>query len=196
MLCSAAWRLKWLKALSASTNINPSVVLSSNNPDIVCTAASTPLWEHPQVCIGPVTVCFSPLKFCINAAVTILLNILPIPTGRIPRFLSSTIILHDRKGRIGALSMFVLASLRVNLARTPHNSFHRFPKLSEQRIQFAPCAFKPLGPAPPLHFRATFLMYSPVSSAYRHSGTDSGVPFMRISGLAGSAAGCFFSAGW
>ena len=111
-----------------------SVVLSSNNPDIVCTGASSPLRAPPQVCIGPVAFCVSPLKFCINAAVTILLNISPIPTGRIPGFLSSPIILHDRKGRIGALSVFVVASLRVNLARAPHKSLHRFPKLLEHRI--------------------------------------------------------------
>ena len=165
MLCSAAWRLRRLKAFSASTNNIPSVVLSSNIPDIVCTAASTPIRAPPQVCIGPVAFCVSPLKFCNNAAVTILLNLSPIPTGRIPGFLSSPIILHDRKGRIGALSMFVVASLRVNLARAPHKSLHRFPKLSEHRILFAPCAFKPLGPAPRLNFRATFLMYSRVRSA-------------------------------
>ena len=142
--------------------------------------------------LGPVAFCVSPLKFCINAAVTILLTISPIPTGRIPGFLSSPIILHDKNGSVGAILVFVVASFRVNLARAPHKSLHRFLKLSEHRILFAPCAFKPLGPAPPLHFRATFLMYSPVSSAYRLSGTDSGVPFMRISGLAGSAGGCFF----
>ena len=88
--------------------------------------------------------------------------------------------------------MFVVASLRVNLVRAPHKSLHRFPKLSEHRILFAPCAFKTLGPAPPLHFRATFLMYWLVSSAYRLSGTDSGVVFMKISVLAGSAGECFF----
>ena len=80
----------------------------------------------------------------------------------------------------------------MNLVRAPHKSLHRFPKLSQHRILFAPCALKPLGPAHPLHFRATFLMYSPVSSAYRLSGTDPGVPFMRMSGLAGSTGGCFF----
>ena len=74
--------------------------------------------------------CFAP-EF-LYAAVTILLNISPIPTGRIPGFLSSPIILHDRKGRIGGLSVFVVASLRVNLARAPHKSLHRFPKLRAQ----------------------------------------------------------------
>ena len=168
-----------------------SVVLSSNNPHIESTAASTPLRAPPQVCIGPVAFCVLPRNFCINAAVTIFLNISPIPNHRIPGFFSSPIILHDKKGRIGALSVFVVASLRVNLAGAPHKSLHRFPQLSEHRIIFTPCAFKPLGPAPPLHFRATFLMYLLVSSAYRLSGTDSGVPFMRSSGLAGSAGGCF-----
>ena len=131
-------------------------MLSSNNPNIGCTAASTPLRAPPQVCIGPVTFCISPLKFCNNVAVTIILSISPIPNGRIPGFLSSSIILHDRKGRIGALSMFVVASLRVNLASAPHKLLHRFPKLSEHRILFASCAFKPLGPAPPLLFRVIF----------------------------------------
>ena len=187
--------MRRLKALSASTTNTYFVVLSSNNPDIACTAVSTPLRASPQVLIAPDALCVSPLKFCINAAVTIHLDISPIPTGRIPGFLSSPIVLHDRKGTIGAISVFVVASLRVNLARAPHNSLHRFSKLSEHRILFGPCAFKPLGPAPPLHFRAIFLMYSPVSSAYRLPGTESSVPFLRISGLAGTSGGCFFSGG-
>ena len=164
---------------------------SSNNPDIVSTAASTPLRAPPQVRIGPVAFCVLPLKF-INAAVMILLNISPIPTGRISGFLSSRIILHDRNGRNGVLSVFVVASLPVNLASAPHKSLPRFCKLSAHRILFAPCAFRPLGPPPPLHFRATFHMYSPDISAYGHSGTDSGVPCMRLSVFAGSAGGCFF----
>ena len=150
-------------------------------------ASGTSTRLHRTCCIF----CFA-LKFCNNALVTILLNVSLLPTGRIPRVLSSPIILHDRKGRIGTLSVFVVASLRVNLTGAPPKSMHQFSKLSEHRTLFAPCAFNPLGPAPPLHFRVTFLMNLPVSSAYRLSGTDSGVPFIRNSGLAGSAGGCFF----
>ena len=98
MFKRAAWRLRELKALEASTNKIPSVPSSAKISLIEWTAASQPArwpahnWRQPE---ASMTSCFTTRK---TALAMIRLEVSPMPMGLTPGFLSRAIKRQFKRG--------------------------------------------------------------------------------------------------